>query len=105
MRIDAGPLNDVRVRQALRLLADRQAFVDQILNGFGQPGDDLPCRGAKYYADEFKREQDVEQAKSLLKAAGQENLSACSSTRPTSSTGWSTRQRSTSSRPSRPGST
>ena len=75
MRIDSGPFKDVRVRQALRLLADRQAFVDQILNGFGEPGDDLPSRGAKYYADEFKREQDVEQAKSLLKAAGQENLS------------------------------
>ena len=75
MRIDSGPFKDVRVRQALRLLTDRQAFVDQILNGFGEPGDDLPSRGAKYYADEFKREQDVEQAKSLLKAAGQENLS------------------------------
>jgi peptide/nickel transport system substrate-binding protein len=74
MRTDAGPLADVRVRQALRLLADRQAFVDQILNGFGEAADDLPCRGAKYYAEEFKREQDVDEAKSLLKAAGQENL-------------------------------
>jgi peptide/nickel transport system substrate-binding protein len=75
MRIDSGAFKDQRVRQALRLIADRQAFVDQILNGFGEPADDLPCRGAKYYADEFTREQDLEQAKSLLKAAGQENLS------------------------------
>jgi peptide/nickel transport system substrate-binding protein len=75
MRTDSGPLKDVRVRQALRLLTDRQAFVDQILNGFGEAGDDLPCRGAKYYGEQFKREVDVEQAKSLLKAAGQENLS------------------------------
>ncbi|MGZ8708415.1 MAG: ABC transporter substrate-binding protein [Gaiellaceae bacterium] len=75
MRVDEGPLTDVRVRQALRLLADRQQFVDQILNGYGEAADDLPCRGAKYFAEEFKREQDVEQAKSLLKEAGQENLS------------------------------
>jgi peptide/nickel transport system substrate-binding protein len=75
MRTDSGPLADVKVRQALRLLADRQAFVDQILNGFGEAADDLPSRGAKYYADDLKREQDLDQAKSLLKAAGQENLS------------------------------
>jgi peptide/nickel transport system substrate-binding protein len=54
MRTDSGAFKDPRVRQALRLIADRQAFVDQILNGFGEA---------------------VEQAKSLLKAAGQENLS------------------------------
>jgi peptide/nickel transport system substrate-binding protein len=75
MRVDSGAFKDQRVRQALRLIADRQAFVDQILNGFGEAAHDLPCRGAKYYADEFTREQDLEQAKSLLKAAGQENLS------------------------------
>ena len=75
MRTDSGPLKDVRVRQALRLLANRQEFVDQILNGFGEPGHDLPCAGAKYYAEDLKREQDIEQAQSLLKAAGQENLS------------------------------
>jgi peptide/nickel transport system substrate-binding protein len=74
MRTDVAPLKDARVRQALRILTDRQAFVDQVLNGFGVAGDDLPCRGAKYYADQFNREPDVEQAKSLLKAAGQENL-------------------------------
>ncbi len=75
MRIDKGAFTDQRVRQALRLIADRQEFVDQILNGFGDPADDLPCLGAKYYAEEFKREQDLEQARSLLKSAGQENLS------------------------------
>ncbi|MEO8687245.1 MAG: ABC transporter substrate-binding protein [Solirubrobacteraceae bacterium] len=74
MRTDKGPLADKRVRQALRLLADRKAFVDQILNGFGEAGDDLPSRGAKYYAEDLKREQDIDQAKSLLKAAGQEHL-------------------------------
>ena len=52
-----------------------KAGANLILNGFGEAADDLPCRGAKYYAEEFKREQDVDQAKSLLKAAGQENLS------------------------------
>ncbi len=33
MRIDMPPFDDVRVRQAIRLVADRQAMVDLILNG------------------------------------------------------------------------
>ena len=74
MRTDEGPLADVRIRQALRYTADRQAFVDQILNGFGEAASDVPCRGAKYYAEEFTREQDLDEARSLLQQAGAEDL-------------------------------
>lgn len=82
MRTDSGPLRDVRVRQALRLIADRQQFVDQILNGFGEAASDLPCRGAKYFAEEFTRDRDVEQAMSLLSDAGQEGLTVQLDTSP-----------------------
>lgn len=74
MRVDRPPFNDVRVRQAMRYIADRQALVDGALAGYGQIGNDLQGENAKYFASNLHREQDIEQAKSLLKQAGQENL-------------------------------
>ena len=41
MRVDVAPFSDVRVRQALRLIVDRQQMIDQALNGFGILGNDL----------------------------------------------------------------
>jgi peptide/nickel transport system substrate-binding protein len=77
MRVDAAPYSDVRVRQALRLLVDRPQMVQQVLGGEGEIANDylfaLPTYGDPGLP---QRELDVEQAKSLLKAAGQENLSA-----------------------------
>lgn len=35
MAVDQAPFTDVRVRQALRLLADRQQLIDVALDGFG----------------------------------------------------------------------
>ena len=75
MRVDATPFDDVRVRQAFRLIVDRQQMVDQVLSGQGRIANDLyapydPC----FASDLPQREQDLEQAKSLLKAAGRENL-------------------------------
>lgn len=74
MRVDKGPFADVRVRQALKALADREALVKEALVGFGQPGNDLVGVGTQYYLDLPTPPPDVEKAKSLLKAAGQENL-------------------------------
>ena len=71
MRVDQGPLADVRVRQAMKLLADRQALIDDALAGFGTIGNDLYGAGVKYAAD-LKRERDVEKATALLKAAGKD---------------------------------
>ncbi len=35
MAIDMPPFDDVRVRQAMRLIVDRQSMIDQILSGYG----------------------------------------------------------------------
>jgi peptide/nickel transport system substrate-binding protein len=70
MRVDAGPFADNRVRQAFKLLVDRQAIVNGALSGFGDVGNDLYGTHCKYFASDLKREQDVDKAKSLFKAAG-----------------------------------
>jgi peptide/nickel transport system substrate-binding protein len=75
MRVDVAPFTDVRVRQALRLIVDRQQMIDQALNGFGILGNDLYSPFDPAYAKDLpQRMQDIDQAKSLLKQAGQENL-------------------------------
>ena len=75
MRVDVQPFSDVRVRQALRLIVDRQQMIDQALNGFGVLGNDMYSPFDPAYASDLpQRMQDIDQAKSLLKQAGQENL-------------------------------
>jgi len=75
MRVDAAPFNDVRVRQAMRLIADRPQIVAQGLAGHGHIGNDLYAPfDVMYDSDLPQRHQDIAQAKSLLKAAGQSNL-------------------------------
>ena len=75
MAIDMPPFDDVRVRQAMRLIVDRQGMIDQILSGYGFEGNDLYAPfDAGYASDLPQREQDIDQAKSLLKAAGAEGL-------------------------------
>jgi peptide/nickel transport system substrate-binding protein len=77
MRVDTAPFNDVRVRRALRLLINRPQVVQQGLSGFGRIGNDIYSPFDPAYAgDEFpQRRYDPDQAKSLLRQAGQENLS------------------------------
>lgn len=76
MNMSAAPLDDVRVRQAIRLAVNRQQLVDQVLDGEGEVGNDiiwnLPLAGDP---DVQQREQDLEQARALLREAGQEGLS------------------------------
>jgi peptide/nickel transport system substrate-binding protein len=74
MRVDQPPFDDVRVRQAFRLIADRQALIDGALGGYGTVGNDLAGSGLPYYMEAEAPEQDLEQARSLLAEAGQENL-------------------------------
>jgi peptide/nickel transport system substrate-binding protein len=76
MDVTKPPFNDVRVRQAMKLLVDRSQFVQNALSGYGDiSSNDLFGRGCEYFADDLKRSQDIDEAKSLLKAAGQEDLS------------------------------
>jgi peptide/nickel transport system substrate-binding protein len=75
MRTDLAPFNDVRVRQALRLVVDRQAMLNTVFLGHGTLGNDVMGIWAPEYDHSLpQRTQDLEQAKSLLKAAGRENL-------------------------------
>ncbi|QNN55139.1 ABC transporter substrate-binding protein [Nocardioides mesophilus] len=77
MRVDAAPFDDVRVRQAMRLLTNRQDVITQALNGQATLGNDLYGRyDAAYASDLAQREQDIDQAKSLLKQAGRSDLQA-----------------------------
>jgi peptide/nickel transport system substrate-binding protein len=76
MRVDAAPFDDVRVRQAFRLIVDRDQMVQQVLSGQGRIANDLYAPYDPAYASDLpQRRQDLEQAKSLLKQAGRENLS------------------------------
>jgi peptide/nickel transport system substrate-binding protein len=74
MRTDLAPFDDVRVRQALRLLVDREQLVEAVFSGFGKPANDLFGVGLPFYATDLIRTQDVENAKSLLNQAGQSDL-------------------------------
>ncbi len=75
MRVDQAPFDDVRVRQAMRLIVDRQAMIDQTLSGYGSLGNDLYAPLDTAYASDLpQREQDIDQAKSLLASAGVDGL-------------------------------
>jgi peptide/nickel transport system substrate-binding protein len=72
MRIDMPPFDDARVRQAIRLVTDRQAMVDLILNGGGRVSCDTPVDPSDPYRwdPEGGCLQDIEGAKALLADAG-----------------------------------
>jgi peptide/nickel transport system substrate-binding protein len=76
MRVDQAPFKDVRVRQAFRLLANRPQMVAQGISGHGRIGNDIFSPFDLCYAgDEFpQRKYDPEQARSLLRKAGQDGL-------------------------------
>ncbi|HJW76379.1 MAG TPA: ABC transporter substrate-binding protein, partial [Thermoleophilia bacterium] len=75
MRVDASPFDDVRVRQAMRLIVDRNQMLDLVFAGNGTLGNDVfAIWDAAYDQTLPQREQDIEQAKSLLKAAGREGM-------------------------------
>jgi peptide/nickel transport system substrate-binding protein len=75
MRVDTGTFSDARVRQAMRLVVDRQQMLDLVFGGFGTVGNDLFGIWAPEYDHSLpQRHQDLDQAKFLLKAAGAEDL-------------------------------
>jgi len=84
MRVDKAPFNDVRVRQALRLLVDRPQLIDSALDGYGVVASDVFSPYDPAFNAGLHREQDIPQAKSLLKAAGMENLNLTLVTSPAS---------------------
>ena len=75
MRVDQAPFKDVRVRQAMKLIVNRPAMIEAALNGYGAVANDIPGNGFPHYDSSLpQRHQDIEQAKSLLKAAGQSDI-------------------------------
>src|SRR5437899_2289843 len=74
MRVDQPPFNDVRVRQAFRLMVDRKQLISAALDGYAFAGADVSSPYDPVYDTALHREQDIPQAKRLLQAAGQSNL-------------------------------
>jgi peptide/nickel transport system substrate-binding protein len=75
MAIDMAPFDDPKVRQAMRLIIDRQQVLDQIGSGYGTIANDLYSPFDEGYDKDLpQREQNIDEAKSLLKSAGQEGL-------------------------------
>ena len=70
-----APFNDPRVTLAMKLIADRKALVESAISGYGTVGNDIFGAGLPFYDKSLpQRVQDIDKAKSLLKAAGQSDL-------------------------------
>jgi peptide/nickel transport system substrate-binding protein len=74
MRTDLAPFSDVRIRQALRLAAGRPQLIDSALDGYGTAASDVFSPWDPEFDNALRREQDIPQAKHLLKQAGREDL-------------------------------
>lgn len=70
MRTDSAPFDDVLVRRAMRLVADRQAMVDLVLDGAGSVSCDTPVMPGDQYKFDTDCSQNVEEAVALLAEAG-----------------------------------
>ena len=83
METTQAPFNDVRVRTAMRLIVDRPEFNKVVYEGLGVIGNDVfGITDPLYDRSLPQRHQDIPQAKSLLKQAGQSGLHLTLSTGP-----------------------
>ena len=82
MFCDTAPFDDVNVRNALKLAMNREEIIEKIAFGAATIGNDFHLSPVQPYWPEDipQREYDPDQAKSLLKKAGHENLSVNLST-------------------------
>lgn len=69
MRTSEGPFSDVRVRQALRLAADREQIIQRALSGYGTPANDILGTADPNLDSSLVRKRDVAKAKKLLQEA------------------------------------
>lgn len=68
---DTPPFDDVKVREALRLVMDRQKILDTVLLGYGEVGGDTPIPlSSPLGLGVPAKAADVEKAKALLSEAG-----------------------------------
>ena len=79
MHCDKEPFTDPNVRNAIKHIVNRQDWLDKVLYGYGELGNDNPIGPANIYratTDELpQRQYDPELAKSMLKKAGHDGLS------------------------------
>ena len=69
-RTDVAPFTDVRVRQAVRMAADREELVKLIMGGAATVACDTPVKPDDQYRADIKCPYDVAGAKKLLAEAG-----------------------------------
>jgi peptide/nickel transport system substrate-binding protein len=71
MWVDTPPFDNIKVRQALKAVVDRQAMIDTVLLGFGEAGADnpVPLKSPASFTKDGPK-QDIELAKKLLAEAG-----------------------------------
>ncbi len=74
MRVDQPPFNHVNVRQAMRLLVDRQQLIDSALDGYAVVGNDVFSPYDPDYNHSLRRQADIPQAMFLLKQIGMSDL-------------------------------
>lgn len=75
MHVGKKPFDDVRVRKAFKMIPDRPSMIEQAYAGFGSLGNDMYAPfDPGYPQDVPQMEQDLEQAKALLKEAGYSDL-------------------------------
>ena len=87
--IDTPPFDNPKVREAMKLVVDRQAMVDTVLLGFGEAGADnpVPVGSPASYVKEAPK-QDIEKAKALLAEAGYKDGLSSTSTPPKACPAW-----------------
>lgn len=66
-------LSDIRVRQAISMAIDKQAFVNVVRNGLGSVATSIIGPDVQFYKGNEPLPYDVAKAKALLKEAGYEN--------------------------------
>lgn len=74
-----APFEDPRVRQAFKLMVDRQQLVDTVMGGLGGIGNDVMCYpewdpGSDPSVEKPFYQHDPDQARALLKAAGKDGM-------------------------------
>ncbi|RKQ33773.1 ABC transporter substrate-binding protein [Kocuria tytonis] len=70
MRVDTAPFDDPRVREAFRLVVDREQMVEQVFSGHGTVGNDMYAPFDPGTPELPQRTRDIAKAKKLLAAAG-----------------------------------
>lgn len=70
MRTDVAPFSDPRLRQALRLVVDRDMVVTNAFNGYATRANDLYARSDAHFRTDLERARDVDAARALVEEAG-----------------------------------